>query len=133
MMPALILAVSLVTLLMFFVSYCRSLMAASSRHTLSAEVRDVTGIKTLPSARDFVKVMQLLALCPEHPEDRAGLRAVSLYYDILNMAQTTIARVVPALSSWMEHERAGCAGFAVVALDRRIAFNREALLREGEF
>jgi len=42
MMAALIFVFSVATLLMFFVSYCRSLMAASSRHTLSREVRDVT-------------------------------------------------------------------------------------------
>jgi hypothetical protein len=133
MMAALIFAVSLVTLLMFFVSYCRSLMAASSRHLLSAEVRDVTGIKALATARDYVKVMQLLQLCPENPADRAGLRAVSVYYDILEMTQRSLARLVPKLQRWTEQERAGCANFAAVALDRRIAFNREALLRQGDY
>jgi len=133
MMAALIFAVSVVTLLMFFVSYCRSLTAASSRHALSAEVRDVTGIKTFPTARDYVKVMQLLRLCPERPDDRAGLRAVGMYYDILQMTQQTIARLVPSLRVWTERERAGCANFAAVALDRCIAFNRETLAREGEF
>jgi len=133
MMAALIFAVSLVTLLMFFVSYCRSLMAASSRHTLSAEVRDVTGIKDLPCARDYAKVRQLLRLCPERPDDRAGLRAVGIYYDILDLTQRSIARLIPQLSNWAEHERAGCAGFAAVALDRCIAFNRETLAREGEY
>ena len=133
MMAALIFAVSLVTLLMFFVSYCRSLMAAYSHHMLSTEVRDVTGIKELPTARDYAKVMQLLQLCPERPEDRTGLRAVGIYYDILDVTQKSIARLMPQLRSWTEHERAGCANFAVVALDRCIAFNRETLAREGEF
>ena len=53
MMAILIFAVSVVTLMMFFVSYCRSLMAASSRHMLSTEVRDVTGIKDFATARDY--------------------------------------------------------------------------------
>ena len=133
MMAALIFAVSIVTLLMFFVSYCRSLMAASSSHTLSSEVRDVTGIKDAPTSRDYAKVMQLLQLCPERPDDRAGLRAVAIYYDILDLTQRTIARLAPQLQNWTEHERAGCASFAAVALDRCIAFNRETLAREGEF
>ena len=132
MMPALIFAVSVVTLLMFFVSYCRSLMAASSSHTLSPEVLDVAGIKARPTARDYAKVMQLLQLCPERPEDRTGLRAVGLYYDILQMTQRTLARFLPSLKNWTESERAGCANFAAVALDRCIAFNRENLAREGE-
>jgi len=133
MMAAMIFVVSMVTLLMFFVSYCRSLMAAYSRHALSNEVRDVTGIKDLPTARDYVKVMQLLQLCPERPDDRAGLRAVSIYFDILDVTQRSIARLVPQLRNWTEHERASCANFAAVALDRRIAFNRASLAREGEF
>jgi hypothetical protein len=133
MMAALIFAVSLVTLLMFFVSYCRSLMAASSGHLLSPEVRDVTGIRALATARDYVKVMQLLQLCPENPADRLGLKAVRLYHEILKITQQSVARLVPKLQKWTEQERAGCANFAAVTLDRRITFNRETLLRQGEY
>ena len=132
MMAALIFAVSVVTLLMFFVSYCRSLTAASSRYALSKEVRDVTGIQALASGQDFTRVMQLLQLCPERPEDRLGLRAVGYYFEILNFLQNTVARLTPFVRSWAEQETAGCANFAVVALDRRIAFSREILAQQGE-
>jgi len=133
MMAAIIFVLSLVTLLMFFVSYCRSLMASSSRHTLSTEVRDVTGIPALASARDFTRVVQLLRLCPDRPQDRTGLQAVALYYDILSLLQKTVARILPSLNLWTERELAGCANFAVVVLDRRIAFSREILARQGDF
>ena len=133
MMAAIIFVVSVVTLLMFFVSYCRSLMASSSRHAVSREVRDVTGIAAVASGRDFTRVMQLLRLCPERPEDRTGLQAVGLYYRILGLLQQTVARILPTLQPWTESERAGCANFAVVALDRRIAFNREVLLQQDQF
>jgi type III secretory pathway component EscR len=133
MMASVILVVSLVTLLMFFVSYCRSLMASSVRHTLSREVRDVTGIPASAASTDFARVMQLLHLCPERPEDRTGLQAVGLYYNILSLVEKTIARVLPSLHQWAEQERAGCANFAVVLLDRRIAFSREILAQQGEF
>ena len=132
MMASLIFVVSVVTLLMFFVSYCRSLMASSSRHPLSREVRDVTGIPALPTGKDFVRVTQLLQLCPELPEDRPGLRAVNLYYDILSLVQNSIARLIPSLREWTEQELAGCASFAVVVLDRRIAFSREILAQQDE-
>ena len=132
MMAALIFAVSVVTLLMFFVSYCRSLTAASSRFALSKEVRDVTGIHAFASGQDFTRVMQLLQLCPERPEDRLGLRAVGYYFEILNFLQNTVARLTPFVRSWAEQETAGCANFAVVALDRRIAFSREILAQQGE-
>src|SRR5208282_3869040 len=111
----------------------RSLMASSSLHTLSTEVRDVTGIAAWASGRDYTRVLQLLRLCLERPEDRAGLKAVGLYYGLLNLLQNTIARIMPSLNQWAERERAGCANFAVVVLDRRIAFNREILGQQGEF
>jgi hypothetical protein len=130
MMAVFIFAFSVATLLMFFVSYCRSLMASSSRHVLSEEVRDVTGIHSGASPRDYARVMQLLQLCPERPQDTTGLHAVGVYYSILNFAQATLLRMVPALQPWAEQERAGCAYFAAVALDRRIAFSREMLAQQ---
>ncbi|HYW66786.1 MAG TPA: hypothetical protein VFB10_08775 [Candidatus Dormibacteraeota bacterium] len=130
MMAALIFAVSLATLWMFFVSYCRSLVAASSRHPLSAEVRDVTGINAVASAGDYRRVVQLLQLCPERQEDRTGLHAVSIYHSFLTAARRMSAWVVPSLRSWTEHEQAGCAYFAAVALDRRIAYSREMLAQQ---
>jgi hypothetical protein len=133
MMAAFILAFSLLTLLMFFVSYCRSLTASSSRHTLSTEVRDVTGIAGQASGRDYTRVMQLLRLCPDRSEDRPGIQAVRFYYGILNFLQILFARLLPSLNHWTEQERAGCASYAVVALDRRIAFSRQTLLQQGQF
>jgi len=130
MMAAFILAFSIVTLGMFFVSYCRAVMATSSRHLLSEEVRDVTGIHSLATGQDFTRVMQLLQLCPERPEDQTSLQAVGVYYSLVSATQSTLSRVLPALASWTEQERAGCAYFAAVALDRRIAFSREMLAQQ---
>jgi hypothetical protein len=132
MMAAIILVVSLVTLMMFFVSYCRSLMASSASHALSEEVRDVTGIRSRASGHDFERIMQLLQLCPERPADRMGLRAVQLYYSFLVTAQSAISRVAPSFSSWSEAERASCAYFVAVVLDKRISFSREMLAQQSE-
>ena len=79
--------------------------------------RRSTGIVAAASARDFKKVMQLLSLCPGEPE--------------LNLLEKTIGRHLPSLHFWTEQERAGCAYFAVVLLDRRIAFSRE-IAQQGE-
>jgi hypothetical protein len=103
------------------------------RHPLSKEVRDVTGIPASASGRDFARVMQLLQLCPERPDDRTGLHAVETYYEILDLLEQTVARIVPSVRTWTEQERAGCANFAIVLLDRRIAFSREILAQQGEF
>lgn len=130
MMAAFILLVSLATLLQFFVSYCRSLIAASSREALSQQVQDVTGLRTNASGDDFARVIQLLHLCPERPEDRSGVQAIGTYFGILGFLRATMAKVVPSLLEWTERERAHCAYFAAVALDRRIAFSRNLLAQQ---
>jgi len=77
-------------------------------------------------------VMQLLRLCPERPEDRAGLQAVGLYFKLLYFVQHRFSGILPSIHAWTERELAGCASFAVVTLDRRIAFSREILAQQGE-
>ena len=130
MIAGIIFACSVVFLLQFFVSYCRSLIAASSKQVLSAEVRDVTGIAATASGEDFPRVMQLLHLCPESPEDRSRVQAVGAYFRLLNVVRSTFAKMVPSLGSWTERERAHCAYFAAVALERRIAFSRDMLTQQ---
>jgi hypothetical protein len=130
MMAGIILACSVVLLLQFFVSYCRSLIAVSSKRVLSAEVKDVTGIQRPASGDDFKRVMQLLQLCPERPEDRNGVQAIGAYFRLLNFLRSTVARVVPSMQVWTESERGHCAYFAAVALERRISFSRDMLAQQ---
>jgi hypothetical protein len=131
MMAAFILAFSLLTLLMFFVSYCRSLTASTLNAPLTAEVLDVSGIQAKASGRDFARVMQMLQLCPDRPEDRSRLQVVSAYYSLLNLLDHVFAKLAPAVSTWAEAERSGCTHFAAVALGRRIALNREMLAQQS--
>jgi hypothetical protein len=130
MMAGVIFVFSAAALLQFFISYCRSLIAASSKQALSAEVKDVTGIEKLASGDDFKRVMQLLQLCPERPEDRNGVQAIDAYFRLLNFLRATLARFVPAMQNWTEVERGQCAYFAAVALERRISFSRDMLAQQ---
>jgi hypothetical protein len=132
MMAALIFACSMVFLLQFFVSYCRSLIAASAKHELSSEVLDVTGISAAASGDDFARVVQLLMLCPDRPEDRGEIRAIGAYFRLLNFVRGTMARVAPSIRAWTEKERGQCTYFAAVTLDRRIAFSRDLLAQQIE-
>jgi hypothetical protein len=129
-MATLIFLLSAAALLQFFVSYCRSLIAACIKQPLSAEVRDVTGIPNAASADDYARVIQLLELCPERPEERGRIRAINTYFLLLKVVRTTIARVVPALIAWTDMERGQCTYFAAVTLDRRIAFSRDMLAQQ---
>jgi hypothetical protein len=131
-MATLIFLLSAAALLQFFISYCRSLIAASIKQPLSAEVRDVTGIPSTAGGEDFARVIQLLDLCPERPEERGRVRAINTYFSLLNFVSSTLAHVIPALKAWTEMERGQCAYFAAVTLDRRIAFSRDMLAQQIE-
>lgn len=131
MIAALILVVSLAALLQFFVSYCRSLIAASSKLELSEQARDVTGIQNrIVRGDEFQRLLQLIGLCPGPGDDTGGIRAVRGYFGLLNLLRAVSARLAPTVVLWAEHERASCAYFAAVALDRRIAHSRELLARQ---
>lgn len=130
MTAAIILVCSVAFLMMFFVSYCRSLLATSSSFQLTQEVRDVTGISSAVAPDDFSRVVQLLQLCPDRPEERGRIRTVSLYYRLLGVLRSTISGVAPSLKSWADQERAQCGYFAAVVLGRRIAFSRDLLAQQ---
>lgn len=130
MMAGIILVCSVVLFLQFFVFYCRSLIAVSAKQALSPEVQDVTGIQRTASGEDFKRVMQLLQLCPERPEDRNGIQAIGAYFRLLNFLRATLARIVPSLRAWTEVERGQCTYFAAVALERRISFSRDMLAQQ---
>ena len=132
MMAAIILVCSLALLLQFFVSYCRSLIAASVRQPLSAEVQDVTGIKDIAAGEDFERVVQLLQLCPDRPEDRGGVQAIGAYFKLLGVIRATVARLIPKVHTWTDAERGQCTYFAAVTLDRRIAFSRDMFAQQLE-
>ncbi len=125
MITALILGLSVITLLQFFVSYCRSLIAASSVLPLSDQVRQVAGLGAKEvSGEEFRRLLQLARLCPEPGNDSRALDAVRTYFKLLNMVRGMSRRLVPNLALWTERERSGCAYFVAIALERRIAHSR---------
>jgi len=89
-----------------FVSYCRSLIAVSSKQVLSPEVKDVTGIQRTASGDDFKRVMQLLQLCPERPEDKNSVQAIGAYFNLLSFLRSTLARIVPSMRAWRNRNAA---------------------------
>src|SRR5260221_2174820 len=127
MIAVVILAISLVGFLQFFVFYCRSLIAASADQPLPKDVQDVTGIVRTAPPDEFSRVIQLLRLCPDRPEERGQIRAITAYYKFLGVVRSTIAVAVPSLKSWADHERGQCTYYAAVALGRRSAFSRDLL------
>ena len=131
MIAALILVISVAALLQFFVSYCRSLVASCSGVDLAEETRELTGIQHRSAhAEEFPRLMLLVGLCPERDDDRFEVRAVRWYYRLLSLLRAVLRRFVPSVADWAESERNSCAYFAAVALDRRIAYNRDLMAQQ---
>lgn len=132
MIAAMIFAISFLTLLQFFVSYSRSLIAASRSHVLSEETREICGVTARKVAGDqFRRLLALIALCPEPGGDGFQVRVVALYFHLLGFVRNTVSRAIPSTTSWIEEERGGCAYAAAVVLDRRIAYNRMMMARQA--
>lgn len=131
MIAALICVISIAALLQFFISYSRSIIAAYRKSSLSEQVCEVAGIheQTLESEQ-FVRLLQLVRLCPQKGDDSSDLRVVRSYYRLMGFFKAIGRALSPALSRWAEHERSDCAYFAAVALDRRIAYSRALLAQQ---
>lgn len=125
MIAGFIFAISCVALLQFFVSYSRSIIAESLGHRLSEQAMELCGIRSsLLAGKQFGRLSQLIALCPEADDDGFKVKAVVMYYYLLGFAQTFMSPAFPSAGPWIETERDGCAYLAAVVLDRRIAYNR---------
>jgi len=130
MMAAFILACSIIFLLQFFISYCRSLIASSVREPISQEVQEVTGMARPATEEEFARVLQLLQLCPERPEERGEISLIRAYFRMLGFFRSTVARVVPSMERWTSSERGQCTHFVAVVLGRRIAFSRNLFAQQ---
>jgi hypothetical protein len=131
MIAFLIFGVSVFTLLQFFVSYSRSVIAESRGYELSEEAREICGLTGEPVTHDqFRRLEQLIALCPEPGGDGFEVRAVALYFRLVGVAHILLSWAIPSAAPWIEAERGGCAHAAAVVLDRRIAYNRMMMAQQ---
>jgi hypothetical protein len=131
MITALILVLSSLACLQFFISYCRSVIAASGVLPLSEQVWEVTGIKDREiRGEEFERLVQLTSLCPDSGNDHTGTAAVCAYFRMVRFVETTLRGVIPGIVSWTEAELSGCAHFAAVALDRRISRSRDLMAQQ---
>lgn len=131
MIPGLIFSISFLTLLQFYISYSRSLIAESQSHLLSPQTREMCGLGADAAVDEqFQRLRQLIALCPESEGDGYKIPVVSIYFRMLGAFQIATRRVLPSAAPWIVAERGGCTYAAAVVLDRRIAYNRMILAQQ---
>ena len=125
-----IFAVSPLALLQFFAWYCHSLIAKSREVGLSEHVRAISGVTRRTVRGDqFVRLRQLIAICPEPGGDIYQLHAMSIYFEMLGFVRDLLSRI-PAAANWIEFERSGCAYAAAVVLDGRMKYSRTLISRQ---
>jgi len=132
MIAALIFVVSIAAFVQFFVFYSRSVIAASRKHALSENVREITGISgEVVEDLQFGRLLQLVELCPGSGSDEMSIRAVRAYFSSLGMLLALMPQMPSGMLSraagWLKKERAACAYFAATALDQRMAYSRTLL------
>src|SRR6202047_5044983 len=132
MIASFVCVMSIAAFLELLVSYCRSILASSSKVEFSARVREVAGIASHPlAAEDFQRLLQIVRLCPERGDDQTEIRAVGTYYGFLHVIGHACSSIIPRLAAWSERERQNCSYFAAVALDRRISYSRDLLTQQA--
>ena len=132
MIAAMIFLISFLTLLQFFVSYSRSLIAESRGIELSEQAREICGVyaRRVP-ADQFQRLLQLIALCPKTAGDGNKVVVVAAYFRLLGLVRQMSERFIPSVATWIEAERGGCAYVAAVVLDRRIAYSRMMMAQQS--
>jgi hypothetical protein len=125
MIAAFICASSLAALGQVFVSYCRAVLASTRKVELSDRFLHVAGMESRNlEAGDFERFLQLVRLCPGQEADRAGVRAIAIYFGVLRALNQVFGSLAPELATWTQHERERCSHFAAVVLDRSISSTR---------
>lgn len=131
MIPTLIIVISLLAAMQFFLSVCRSTVVAAARVKLSEAAREAIGIREefVPDD-DFRRLLLLLQLCPDVENGHADLRKVRVYYGLLVVLQGVSRVLFPTLASWAAHERVQCSHYIAVILDERIAYQRRWIVQQ---
>lgn len=122
MISALMLVLTIGALVQFFFAYSRTILLTYSKVEISDRTREVTGV-AIESVQpeDFSRLMVLLRVAPNPCDDAAELRAVSVYYRAVQLANWLVSPLSRAARDWSQVELGRCAHFAAVALDRRLS------------
>lgn len=116
-----ILMISVAALVQFFVVFTRSLVLTYGKVELAPTTRRVAGLPNGIEGDEFRRLVVLAQVYPGPGDDHLEIHAVSAYFTFVELLGVCVKRLVPRLGAWTERERAGCAYFAAVILDRRVA------------
>ena len=124
MFSALLLAISMAALAQFGVFYWRALVAGIAAQPVSEQVLAAAKVDSeTMRGEDYRSLAQLHKLTPELCTKSSGLGLVPVYFKLMHAIGTLAAGRVATLADWAESERALCARYAAVQVDRRLQAN----------
>jgi hypothetical protein len=117
-------AISIVALSQFALYYWRAVLAGVAAQPVSDRVLSAAHIANgRPTGEDFATLAGLHELTPDLRPSQGGMTLVRLYYRALENVDAFVGSRMPALAAWSDRERALCARYAAVQIDRRLQAN----------
>jgi len=125
MFAAMLLVISIVALSQFGLYYWRSVLAGVAAQPVSGRVLEAARVNGTVSANDFDTFAGLHDLTPELQPNAGSLSTVRFYVRAIEAIDSLFGAAVPSIAAWSQRERAVCARYAAVQIDRRLQANLE--------
>jgi hypothetical protein len=115
MVPILILAISVVALVQFAISYFRAILMQAGKTPVSEEVRAAVNRAEI-SGEDFEALRGVHSITPG---GTIGVGFVAMYYRAMQ-AVGLLAGAHQGIAAWTRQEMANCSRYVGVQIDRRL-------------
>jgi hypothetical protein len=119
-----LLVVSILALAQFALYYWRAILSGVAGHPVSDGILAAASVEDgCLTGQHFPRLASLHDLTPDLDPRRGGLGLVRVYYRAICALGTAVGPVSPWVAAWSENERALCARYAAVQVDRRLQTN----------
>ena len=123
MFAAMLLVISIVALSQFALYYWRAVLSGVAAQPVSHRVLEAAHVESGHlSAKDFATLAGLHDLTPQLQRNQGGLSLVRLYFRAIGAVEAALGSI-PSVAAWGQRERAICARYAAVLIDRRLQAN----------
>jgi hypothetical protein len=126
MFAAMLFTISIVALAQFGLYYWRAVLSGVAAQPVSDRVLWAAHVENgRVTSQHFETLAGLHDLTPDLYPNRGGLGLVRLYHRVVQVVDSLAGSRIPAIAAWSNRERAICARYAAVQVDRRLQANLE--------
>jgi len=126
MFAAMLFTISIVALAQFGLYYWRAVLSGVAAQPVSDRVLSAAHVENgRVTSQHFETLAGLHDLTPDLYPNRGGLGLVRLYHRVVQVVDALAGTRIPAVAAWSNRERAICARYAAVQVDRRLQANLE--------